>query len=439
MCGVYFSNKNNNIKLGSKFINRGPDYLNEKKHNNFFMGHSLLSLTGEFTPQPVTDKNVDIIFNGQIYNYDKELYKSDSYFILNEYKKDKNYFWKNFDGEYAIVIFDLEKNCVIFLTDIFGTKPLFYSLENNIISISSLRTTLELNGHKDIIKCAPNTIYEFNFDSLKLTIQHDYFQFNLDQFKTSFEDWNSLFLKSIEKRFANMKHDIILPLSSGHDSGAIACALDLLDIKYYSFSFFKNENQKVLSKRLLKRYVKSPLKTKFKYRPLKQSKKETLTNYLYTDCDPYYYGAHLDVLNIDGRQDSGAVGLTYILEKSKKGNKNIKVVASGQGGDEIYSNNQSYNFGKSNPKFFKDDLREVFPWQNFYQGAQVSYLSKEESIGGSFGLETRYPFLDKELVQEYLNFIPLLKNKYYKSPITNFLQINNYPFREGSGKTGFSP
>ena len=39
------------------------------------------------------------------------------------------------------------------------------------------------------------------------------------------------------KRFANMKHDIILPLSSGHDSGAIACALDLLDIKYYSFSF----------------------------------------------------------------------------------------------------------------------------------------------------------------------------------------------------------
>ena len=35
------------------------------------------------------------------------------------------------------------------------------------------------------------------------------------------------------------------------------------------------------------------------------------------------------------------------------------------------------------PKYF---LGRIF------YGAQMSYLSKEESIGGSFGLETRYPF-----------------------------------------------
>ena len=438
MCGIYFTNKKESVKLDSKFLNRGPDYLNQKKGDNFFMGHSLLSLTGEFTPQPVINQKINIIFNGQIYNYDKKTYKSDSYYILEEYIKDKKLFWKNLDGEYAIVIYDQQKNSVIFLTDIFGTKPLFYSLKNNNIAISSLRSTLELNGHQDIIKCAPNTIYEFNFSSFNLSIQSDYFKFNLDQYKTSFEDWDRLFLKSVKKRFSETKHDIILPLSGGHDSGAIACAFDLLNINYYSFSFFKNEHQKILSKRLLKRYIKSPLKTKFKYLPLKESARERISSYLYTDCDPYFYGPDLDELHIDGRQDSGAIGLTYILEKSKKSNNNIKIVASGQGGDEIYSNNQTYNFGDPNPKFFTDDLKSIFPWQNFYHGAQTSYLAKEESIGGSFGLETRYPFIDKDLVQEYLNLTPKLKNQYYKSPITNFLLSNGYPFREGSAKTGFS-
>ena len=98
-----------------------------------------------------------------------------------------------------------------------------------------------------------------------------------------------------------------------------------------------------------------------------------------------------------------SIGLSFILGKAKKINSNIKIVASGQGGDEIYSNNQTYTFDTPNPKKFTNDLDKIFPWQNFFYGTQISYLGKEESIGGSYGLETRYPFLDRDLVQEYLN------------------------------------
>ena len=38
---------------------------------------------------------------------------------------------------------------------------------------------------------------------------------------------------------------------------------------------------------------------------------------------------------------------------------------------------------------------------------------KEEIIGGSHGIEQRYPFLDKEVVQEFLWLKPELKNKYF--------------------------
>jgi len=31
-----------------------------------------------------------------------------------------------------------------------------------------------------------------------------------------------------------------------------------------------------------------------------------------------------------------------------------------------------------------------------------SYLAKEEYVGGAYGIESRYPFLDKKVVQEFL-------------------------------------
>jgi asparagine synthetase B (glutamine-hydrolysing) len=54
---------------------------------------------------------------------------------------------------------------------------------------------------------------------------------------------------------------------------------------------------------------------------------------------------------------------------------------------------------------------------------------KEECVGGSLGYETRYPFLDRKVVQAYLNLKPELKNQNYKSPLTYLLQKFNYPFK----------
>lgn len=439
MCGLYFSTSNETGKLDKKFLLRGPDFYYEESGTNSCMSHSLLSLTGEFTPQPITVNNVKLIFNGQIYNYDKNKFLSDSYFIIDKYLEFHLNFWEKLDGEYAIVIYDEVKNLVLFITDIFGTKPLYYSLENNEISISSLKSSLVSNGHKKIIKCSPNTIYTYNLNSKKLVIKENYFKFNLDQYKENFDGWNQKFHESILKRFDNLKHDIILPLSSGHDSGAIACAFHSLNIDFYSYSFINNENRKILIKRLLSRFGNSPLKAKFKNNLNNQKIKDNMIEHMEKYADEFLYGDTIENLYIDGKKDPGSIGLSYILDKSKKINKNIKIVASGQGGDEIYSNNQSYTFGLPNPKKFDNNLEKIFPWQNFFFGSQLSYLSKEESIGGSFGLETRYPFLDKSLVQEYLNLKPELKNKYYKSPITNYLMKFNYPFIKDSTKVGFSP
>ena len=77
-------------------------------------------------------------------------------------------------------------------------------------------------------------------------------------------------------------------------------------------------------------------------------------------------------------------------------------------------------------KFFGHD-----PSKNFsecIQAMQTDYLMKEELVSGTFGIEGRYPYLDKDFVQEFLWLIPKLKNKDYKYILSEYMKKNNYPF-----------
>lgn len=232
----------------------------------------------------------------------------------------------------------------------------------------------------------------------------------------------------------------MLPLSSGLDSGVIAAALKNLNIKFTIFSYYGNEKKIILIRRLLlhlfdrnKVYIKKSLRKKdFK-----------LTNQLLNkNVSKFSYGPIQEEGKyiFDGFKDRGAHGLVFLLNFIHTKNEKIKILASGQGGDEIYSNSQDYHFGNPNPLFFDQHIEKIFPWENFYHGAQSSYLIKEESISGGFGIEGRYPLLDKNVVQEYLNLNTELKNNLYKSPITNYLIKNKYPISHGglTDKRGFN-
>jgi asparagine synthetase B (glutamine-hydrolysing) len=129
-----------------------------------------------------------------------------------------------------------------------------------------------------------------------------------------------------------------------------------------------------------------------------------------------------------------------ICRMAKENNK--KIYLSGQGADEIFSDygfNGKSIFDHSNfGGLFPNDLRTIFPWPSFFESSQRSYLTKEEYIAGSYGLEARYPFLDKAVVQEFLWLSVDLKNKNYKNVLHNLMSIRNFPFNVGV-KTGFIP
>ena len=66
----------------------------------------------------------------------------------------------------------------------------------------------------------------------------------------------------------------------------------------------------------------------------------------------------------------------------------------------------------------------------------AAFITKEESVASLHGIESRYPYLDKEVVQEYLYLSPYLKNLKYKSPLDFYMKLHNYKFDENV-KIGF--
>jgi len=453
-------------KILEKLKLRGPDKINIIEYNNYVFIHCLLHFSGSVTYQPLIDSDKEIVlcFNGEIYNY-KSLgnYSSDTESILDLYSKEGPDFVKKLNGEFTFVIFDFKKNLLIQSSDIFSTKPQWYYQDNNGIIISTFRSCIvdslnwepEFNdrdltlphNENDILKydkisfLAPNYYHVKNISSLKVISSELVYKFDLEQKKDNYDDFSSALINAVKIRTTkNNSNDsnIGLCLSSGYDSGSIAKILQSNNVKYYSYTIEGYENLDILDERLkLEKNNKLYVMNEEDFKTTKTNfsnivEGTSIKQYSTFDNIVSYY-------NLIG--DWAGVGLYFIFEESKK--DNVKIFLSGQGADEIFSDYgwQGYNIKdvyNPNPDRirktssfygnFTKNLEDIFPWPNFYNGMNQCFIAKEELTASLFGIETRYPFLDKDVVQEFLWLSHDLKNKYYKAPLHNFLVENNYPF-----------
>lgn len=407
MCGILVHKGQGD---NSRIQFRGQDYTSEFQKEGFHFVHNLLSVTGQFAKQPYTDEAAGIIcvYNGEIYNHDFEY--SDGEVIIPLYKRHGEEFTKYLDGEFAIAIYDFKNRKVLFATDPFGTKPLFIKGTE----CASYRSGI------DGERMFPNTLRIVDMDTgkFKERLIHEW-DFTR-QYKSNYNDWIAAFKKAIRKR---AKPGCFIGLSSGYDSGAIACQLLQLNIPFKAYSFKGQENQEVLEKRL------SMIKEHEYFDPIPEVKellKQRIDNEKYSI---FYDGKETDMQALD---DGGIYGVgTICMLGNLEGRK---VILSGQGADEILSD---YSLFPGQSEFKGIFPANLYKWRNFDQGCQASYLIKEEYAGGAFNIETRYPFLDKEVVQEFLWLTTAAKNARYKAPLWAYLMQNKFPF-EADKKIGFS-
>ncbi|HIP37699.1 MAG TPA: asparagine synthase (glutamine-hydrolyzing) [Crocinitomix sp.] len=390
MCGINgyitYSNLdlNNNLEAMNKsIIHRGPDedgfYFDNQENFSIGMAMRRLSIIDLKTgKQPIynTNKDIVIVFNGEIYNY-KELKKkylkdtvfntnSDTEVILKLYEKYGAKSFQYLDGMYAFSIYDKAKNKVFIARDFFGEKPLYYtSLNNNFIWASELKSIVsQLNNKPNISRKALNLYFSLTYIPApysiyegisKLEANH-FIEYNMDTkdiaihkidlntkkqkiYKGSFNDAKKTTKELVEKSVRSRTvADVPIGtfLSGGVDSSIVSLCLannSNKKIDTFSIGFEKKSFDESSKARTVAKIINS---NHHEFIVNKNSLSENIHEILLNFDEPF--------------ADSSALP-TYLV--SKITSNHVKVALTGDGGDEVFGGYNKYGINTINKKYTK--------------------------------------------------------------------------------------
>lgn len=452
MCSfiLLISNKPTNqtdLEAANKWIqSRGPDqtHIDKSQQGSLHIAaiHNLLDISGCAVRQPLHDKvGQMLLFNGEIYAPSDGKTPDTLTLYHRLVNRDLKVFLRDANGEYAIATLDLNENALDLYTDLIGTKPLAYGWKTGMLGVASYPQALISLGFTNAKEVEPNRHLRINIDQLTQIKIHEepLHHLGLEQSSPSLTGWSSAFLESVALRAGHFNSKVFVPLSAGYDSGAICCALNQLQIPYVSATVGDSENLNIIRKRV-KINKRASCTEHIWLPPLSDKESLETSTWLESRLGTVRY-SHLDGNRdepIALHEDAGAIGLAVLCREMVQ--RGFNTLLSGSGADEIIS-----DYGHGGKKIFEhsqfgglfpDRLEGFFPWRKFYGDTQRSYLKKDEMVAGLFGIEGRYPFLDRQLIQAFLKLSPELKNQRYKHCIASLLDADNYPY-EANVKTGF--
>ena len=396
MCGFVCTNKDLEYSKSNKKIkSRGPDFTNSVKLDKFNIVHNLLDISGLKILQPITKDNITIFFNGEIYEPYNEV---ESKTIIPLYKEYGEKFIEKINGEYALVIIDHSKQLILAYSDIFATKPLFYSVNGDDIGISSYKSELDILKFKEIKRIKPSTYVKINLKNNEYS-ESIHSNFNLEEKNNSYNSCIDALSNAFKIR-CNKPAGV--GLSSGHDSGGIL-KWSVNNKNKNSFFFVETDNEDLS---VMQERYKICENNKLPLHLIDYKKNLTLNEIMEHKL------LELKMEEYELFKNEVSTTLISKLLRTVKAKK-LNVFISGQGSDEILSNYKSGPFVKN--------LQKQFPWKNFYEGANRHFIDQLEYIGGCYGIETRYPYLDKNFVQEFLWLSKEKKNEKYKNVLSEYL------------------
>ena len=392
---------------------------------------------------------------------EKFLTNSDTEVILKLYEKYGIKAFEKLNGIFSFVIYDYNKNELISCRDRFGIKPLYYYEDNEKLVFSTeIKPILFINNNidfnfkvinqyvnlsllhhnketffKNIISQNSSTVKIYCNNDKKFTKSYKYWKLvkknNLicKNFNEYIEEYNYHFQNSLKLNLVS-DVDVGLLLSSGLDSRYIYQNLKNSNINNLKTFTFGWNNKKYSEIEKLLKYAKIPKK-------IFHSKIINFSNFFDNLEKMTFY-------NEGPIGGMGTYGMFELLSIVK--NKNIKVLLTGEGSDEFnlgYLNHHAA-FLKETIKedYFKDELYSFnkkyslnlslkkiinqFVTNSIYapDGTAMSknierkstnideiiknysfsiklpkLLSFMDKSGGAHGIETRFPFLDHNLVE----------------------------------------
>ena len=365
MCGFVAVINNNRENLKYNFnelrkINkhRGPDeikILHKQNYSLLFRRLEIIDLNKR-SSQPFSneDNKINLVFNGEIYNYlelknyleRKKIYfrtTSDTEVILRSYQYWGTKFVQKLRGMFSIIIFDEIKKRYICCRDRLGQKPLFYSkFKNGLVLSSEIKDILFLKKkcvendsslRKYLLRgwCDDNQetffkdIYSFPaasiaiIDKSRLKIKK-YWKLDVNNNKKfNKEEFDEIFTESLK---IHLRADVpvAFTLSGGLDSSSLVYKSQQFN-KFNNKSFSLNATNKSekFEEKFIKKFVKKNSKNHSCYNASKNFDKDILEKLIFFQDEPI----------------SSISFINQFLLRRKIKSEGFKVLIVGEGGDEV--------------------------------------------------------------------------------------------------------
>lgn len=363
------------IKMNDSLYHGGPDdggvFVN--KENGVALGNRRLAIL-DLSPlghQPMfnEDRTKSIVFNGEVYNFASikiDLIKlgyqfrsnSDTEVILSAYQEWGIDCVKRFRGMFAIAIWDSIKNKLVLIRDRVGVKPLYYYWHNGLFMFASETRAFLLH---------PKFKKEINYDGLGGYLKFGYIPHPLSIWQNVFKLPPGNFLeidnqkKVVVKSYWNLSDYVIeqnnpIIYNESELVGKLEnILLDSFKLRMVSDVpvgvFLSGGIDSSIVTAMLQKSSDQPLKTftvgfdDKKYNEADYSKK--IANYLGTDhteivCqekDALEIVPKLPEIYDEPFGDSSAVPTFLVCKMARE---KVKVVLSGDGGDEFFAGYDKY-------------------------------------------------------------------------------------------------
>lgn len=431
---------------------RGPDDSSIiEVQKNCVMGGNRLVIRGDINSgkMPYRKKDNVLFYNGEIYNYKTFLPSTviDGEAILPAYEKIGPRVFSEFDGEFAISIWDESRKSLILARDQFGTKPVYFSLNSErLIWASSAHAIDQIEKH-NLCKAVQGPTYKHSYSIQEPYTSYDgiwlippghylivndkgcqlYCYNSWDEYKPESENTEEVFNALDESLKSRLDYSGVvgIPMSAGIDSGIIAFMADKLKIKYHIFSVTKvfgqetAETEAILNRIRRLKNADGVTLIEFGEKEYKKAMKEMFL--------PDYYDSE--------KFDNGDILMHAVYTAMAK--EKIKVAIDGSGGDEIF---HGYKF--------RDDFKPINEWPHYWKNNNffyslfttlLDYTSKSDRAGAYFSIESRFPFQTTKLMRSSLKlkFTPSLKWPLRKYLLEHLDYGEPLPL-DIAGKVGFS-
>lgn len=423
--------------MADRIIHRGPDdghYYVDESISLGFRRLSIIDLEGGRQPILNEDKNLVLLFNGEIYNYQslrEELLekghifttKTDSEVLLHGYEEYGKGLLQKLRGMFAFIIWDRKKKKLFGARDIFGIKPFYYYMKNgDFLFGSEIKSFLSYPGFEkelDETKIPEYLSYEyipygdtifknvwklpgahcFEYENEKITTEKYYdIRFNIDESK-SLEDWEAEITKEFtDSVAAHQIADVEVGcfLSSGVDSSYVVKEVSKVTKAVKTFSVGYEEEK----------YSELPYAQDFS----KHVGVPNISNKV--SADEFFDSVGEIQYFMDEPLPNPSEIPLYFLAKNAR--KYVKVVLSGEGADELFGGYPMYLAGGHFHRYAKKVPRPIRKMAGAVAGKLPNFNGKNFLMRGA--MEPYQRFMRANYV-----FQSGERQQYLKKPIVSKL------------------